>query len=114
MRISDWSSDVCSSDLRGRSATRRRSCLDYHGPGHLRMDRAGVGERSRTAERERELLAGIHDAASERSAAGRQCVRGRGVVATRNLAPHKIGRASGRERVSQYVELSVVAEYSKK
>src|SRR3546814_19634191 len=69
MRISDWSSDVCSSDLEGRAdggAVHFRQAFDAHAQ-HL-----GLG-------------GGVLDAAIE------------------------IGRASCRERVCQYVSISVVA-----
>src|SRR3546814_16750103 len=73
MRISDWSSDVCSSDLSGR-------CRD-----------AADGE-SRRLRRDR--------AAPARLAARR--------------GGDQIGRASCRERVCQYVQISVVAVSLKK
>src|SRR3546814_11221720 len=38
MRISDWSSDVCSSDLEGRRTTKRSRCLDMR---EIRMDFEG-------------------------------------------------------------------------
>src|SRR3546814_12105320 len=76
MRISDWSSDVCSSDLgfpdHGRHAVRclawrhRARCADHFGAHHQRQ------------------------------------------------TAHEIGRASCRERVCQYVSISVVAVSLKK
>src|SRR3546814_4678080 len=35
MRISDWSSDVCSSDLAGRCRTSHRACFQYAGVGGI-------------------------------------------------------------------------------
>src|SRR3546814_16441092 len=80
MRISDWSSDVCSSDL---------------GPGEIERDAAAFAP----ARDPREHIAGaeadIEDAP-------------RAVADTTRPAP-AIGRASCWERVCQYVEISVVA-----
>src|SRR3546814_12887245 len=76
MRISDWSSDVCSSDL---SARWRRALARASPP---RADRPARGRRCRAA------------APRRRSA--------------------EIGRASCRERVCQYVSISVVAVSLKK
>src|SRR3546814_16790173 len=39
MRISDWSSDVCSSDLAGRSSSVRRNEQDDGGPGCTHFQR---------------------------------------------------------------------------
>src|SRR3546814_6206309 len=77
MRISDWSSDVCSSDLRRRA----RRCelvpaLRREGLGDI----GGIG----TERTELVMLARI-------------------VIKTPADAPDAIGRASGRERVCQYV-----------
>src|SRR3546814_13602791 len=95
MRISDWSSDVCSSDL----AADREDRLDARVPalagraaGRVALDDEdlallGVG---RLAVRE---LAG-QTAAAEQTLAG---------------AGQESGRASCRERVCQYVSISVVA-----
>src|SRR3546814_14415365 len=103
MRISDWSSDVCSSDLRGaETAIDRRDLVG--------MDRdpaskaiaaraAAIGlEPCRVAEIGVERVDGSNPR------------RGRGIEAER--AP--IGRASGRERVCQYVSISGVAGSLKK
>src|SRR3546814_9850935 len=40
MRISDWSSDVCSSDLLARVARLRAAAREHHGPGHVIGDAA--------------------------------------------------------------------------
>src|SRR3546814_12431470 len=97
MRISDWSSDVCSSDLCRRWAT-RRCCrkICRSAPGRDRHD----------------------------SRSGHAQVRSYACFATtsqllKGVRPHsgsivKIGRASCRERVCQYVYISVVAVSLKK
>src|SRR3546814_12945327 len=83
MRISDWSSDVCSSDL-------PCLCRAWHGP------------RGRDARG----CAGRADRHMGRAAACRS-------EKTRIILTHtnaeEIGRASCRERVCQYVSISVVA-----
>src|SRR3546814_1860091 len=74
MRISDWSSDVCSSDLRLmelRYAHRDCHCRDYHGD----ADEVAHSEETYCP-----------------------AMRGRST-----LQPAEIGRASCRERVCQYV-----------
>src|SRR3546814_16179898 len=84
MRISDWSSDVCSSDLlAGRIAAPA-----------LRLERADqpVGELER-------IVLDVDQGQARHEA--------------RNLQ-HEIGRASCRERVCQYVSISVVAVSLKK
>src|SRR3546814_8535070 len=80
MRISDWSSDVCSSDLHGYGTAGRpgrHPCRDFPAPGPVLPGLAAL------------VLAALSYALS-------------GHVAT---APPRwqIGRASGRERVCQYV-----------
>src|SRR3546814_5273371 len=83
MRISDWSSDVCSSDLQGlRRAEARRGDVErlQHVQDLDGVDAAGAGRR-----RADHLDAAI--AAAHRLA----------------LDQAKIGRASCRERVCQYV-----------
>src|SRR3546814_19341174 len=87
MRISDWSSDVCSSDLLGQEV-------------YIALTKADTG---------RGIVAGVSVAfiaiiADRLIAAGAQRAR-------RRLA---IGSASCRERVCQYVSISVVAVSLKK
>src|SRR3546814_16259928 len=75
MRISDWSSDVCSSDLLGKRLGE-----------HIVHFAESLAERTR----------GIADL-------------GNGIAAILEAAAgREIGRASCRERVSQYVEIPVV------
>src|SRR3546814_14422041 len=103
MRISDWSSDVCSSDLRteylaeDRRTAGRRACPGFEEhraaafPGH----ESGMA----TIERATSLAGPIL------------------VAPTAERAEHRkrqIGRASGRERVWQYVENTVCAAALKK
>src|SRR3546814_18722419 len=86
MRISDWSSDVCSSDLR-----------ELRGPGQ----QGGRAFERRDAEH----CTTVRYAISRRRTARSSCARRRGA---------EIGRASCRERVCQYVLISVVAVTLKK
>src|SRR3546814_20909833 len=97
MRISDWSSDVCSSDLKiTRSERSRTMCGTYNplffrggGWGWCRTERVGGGALS------------IRYAVPGKS----------GILASdQNFGRFaKIGRASCGERGCQYVEISVVA-----
>src|SRR3546814_16676134 len=96
MRISDWSSDVCSSDLSlypARSPQRRRArgaqSRQSDVPGDPRAE--GCGARGGRAHRCR--ARSVHQPRPRRA---------------------DIGRASCRERVCQYVSISVVAVSVKK
>src|SRR3546814_13664319 len=109
MRISDWSSDVCSSDLRDlreqlvadRVAQRVVDRLeaveveDHQRAARLRLDRM--------AERAAEILGEVEPVGQ----AGE-------IVEARHAGDLQIGRASGRERVCQCVYISVVAVSQKK
>src|SRR3546814_14232233 len=96
MRISDWSSDVCSSDLVGRRPGDRLDARRLPDPGprpHLRVEVGGL------------------------DVALLDLGRGDGVVGDvggADLGAGEIGRASCRERVCQYVWISVVAVSLKK
>src|SRR3546814_20123722 len=104
MRISDWSSDVCSSDL--EIAVPAAHCIGtrhHHGP-VIGMDAGQPG------------LAGDRGAVVR---AAPQFVHPRikgGFVGVEVVGPDadEIGRASCRERVCQYVYISVVAVALKK
>src|SRR3546814_17770627 len=100
MRISDWSSDVCSSDLGGA----RGEPVDGGGD---RSARGGAGRGSGARRRRRRIVPPQEDAeegAEEGAAAGRAAeAGGRG-----RSRSEQIGRASCRERVCQYVSISVV------
>src|SRR3546814_14472261 len=90
MRISDWSSDVCSADLESpvQSSKRRK---------RKKVEKAGLRKASKS--RKKDLKAILK-------------------AADRYTLPEKIndeiGRASCRERVCQYVSISVVAVTLKK
>src|SRR3546814_3924717 len=87
MRISDWSSDVCSSDLVARDRRDRRT----------RVRRPDCVERFRP--RRLDKLAVLADIGAVKAAAD-QAVD---MVARLVARPFQIGRASCRERVCQYV-----------
>src|SRR3546814_18777546 len=84
MRISDWSSDVCSSDL----------AAQFRDGG----DRGDAGDRASAQAARRLPGSGEARGADDRGWARRR---------------RPIGRASCRERVCQYVSISVVAVYLK-
>src|SRR3546814_18803140 len=101
MRISDWSSDVCSSDLIGfvmQSVDRAAVVVVAHTALETRV-RAGARIVHRLAQRfDRERFRRQRET---RHAGGAQPPLTGGTTET--------GRASCRERVCQYVEISVVA-----
>src|SRR3546814_14062152 len=103
MRISDWSSDVCSSDLHTVFTTRATGSLAgsqirhdawRHEPDHA------LGER----DVESASLSGCSPPVQRRQ-------NGHGSITPRQ---HEIGRASCRERVCPYVEILVVSVSLKK
>src|SRR3546814_12106716 len=102
MRISDWSSDVCSSDLHGVIEYRRHGAIEP--PDRLEPEWIAAEQSNSTIilgqdavlKLLRCIQPGIHPEAEM----------------TRYL--HQIGRASCRERVCQYGEISVVAVSLKK
>src|SRR3546814_19779685 len=107
MRISDWSSDVCSSDLVAAPARDD--------------DRRGIGAGT-IAQRDREMRrVGEDDGRLGHRLARRSAQNLVRALALRllefggavGLAHLEIGRASCRERVCQYGEISVVAVYLK-
>src|SRR3546814_1611832 len=88
MRISDWSSDVCSSDL--------CSARSQHGPGRCRQRRAaarGAAPPDRSCRLFLLHLGPLEDRDEEAV----------GAVARRRQGEKEIGRASCRERVCKYV-----------
>src|SRR3546814_15549652 len=103
MRISDWSSDVCSSDLEiGDDLVEPLACRVHIGAGthdHLDHEDAELRERLVVgADLDRELFL-AHELIGE----------------TRRIEPtEQIGRATCRERVCQYVWSSGVAGSLKK
>src|SRR3546814_10327990 len=88
MRISDWSSDVCSSDLIGETTTNAGLAFVTGGAGIA----ISVGGTSRT------LRLALRDkTAAQLEKEGRQ------LLASMGVPGGKIGRASCRARVCQYV-----------
>src|SRR3546814_18490705 len=104
MRISDWSSDVCSSDLAGF----RRAALPCGDEGIVAGEQGVEEERDRAAARTRyvDRAGGARQPKRIDEQSGMRAVgeRGRG----RSEADAQIGRASCRERVCQSVSISVV------
>src|SRR3546814_13135323 len=102
MRISDWSSDVCSSDLNTACNTddkgiHIRGCFEklYRGFGFGFGKRCGGGGAQSQAFEQELVLRGL------RVAGGKQPVAIENRIGARHKA--QIGRASCRERVCQYV-----------
>src|SRR3546814_11539068 len=104
MRISDWSSDVCSSDLRGHVRDFLQQVHVLGVPGELEV--ADHGREWRAAEGAVLLLVDFLEQL--------RLVEVRGVLEVLDQFLLEIGRASCRERVCQYVEISVVAVALKK
>src|SRR3546814_14102833 len=98
MRISDWSSDVCSSDLSVGEAAEGLARL-RHLARRERRDRIGEAGQRRGDAADPLRVAGVAHAQ------GKSCSRSDRICAV----GIEIGRASCRERVCQYVEISVVA-----
>src|SRR3546814_16423790 len=109
MRISDWSSDVCSSDLRRLKGEER---LRLH-----RLQRRDALEAGEEDRGNRLVAMDVHrpvDAAFIHRIPHAQHL---GAALRRRIVPfavEEIGRASCRERVCQYVLISVVAVALKK
>src|SRR3546814_14515975 len=102
MRISDWSSDVCSSDLLGAGLAHRSGDAD-----HLALHPRARGPAKRLQRRRavRHQHMGLGDGLADD--------RARRALAER-LVDEEIGRPSCRERMCQYVSISVVAVSLKK
>src|SRR3546814_17801321 len=104
MRISDWSSDVCSSDLLEPSAgTGLLAILAEIAGGSLILNEL--------AETRADLLSHLFPAISVTRFDAAQI---HDHLDPANVPTVEIGRASCRERVCQYVEISVVAGSLKK
>src|SRR3546814_19165520 len=100
MRISDWSSDVCSSDL-GVGVGLSSLCM-ADGPHPLRLgQQAGKSRCPPLKGRANSSVDPVGHPLRRHDRARGDAV-GDGAIA-------EIGRASGRERVCQYVSISVVA-----
>src|SRR3546814_18197278 len=98
MRISDWSSDVCSSDLLRRQPDHRKHLGEHLLPAHGDAVHLYQAPLAPCRPRRCALLLGRIAAAAEVARALRRHPRGR-----------QLGRASRRERVCPYVSISVVA-----
>src|SRR3546814_19358673 len=97
MRISDWSSDVCSSDLNGGNLGLLQH--DFRQPDPIRVLRALPGQ----------MLSAMHflptrDGCGKAAYIGIAVQQGQNLVlrVTDQRAEREIGRASCRERVCQY------------
>src|SRR3546814_17257834 len=114
MRISDWSSDVCSSDLltglgldaeTAGDANQGQRCLGTR-TGDLECGGAsGLGQRP--VRQERATPRGDRVAATTGDHLGREATNWPALLVEQTGL--EIGRASCRERVCQYVSISVVA-----
>src|SRR3546814_20754826 len=113
MRISDWSSDVCSSDLDGVAAERPQLPRD-------RIEQLPVvaARKVRAADRtleqhvadDRQLRRRVvEDDMARRVTRTMDDIEGQVADRHRIAVVQQIGRAAGRERVGQYVSISVVA-----
>src|SRR3546814_1939629 len=112
MRISDWSSDVCSSDLHWPDIERVIGAIRHRTvtPSLILKKLSAYRQQNSLAAALREIgriertlftLRWFEDPALRRTV-------------TAELNKGEIGRASGRERVGQYVEVSVGADTLKK
>src|SRR3546814_14943303 len=105
MRISDWSSDVCSSDLELEHADRQRAEV-------FAQQRFARGD---VESREAQLQVAPGDAPPPAQQRTQQRAQWRAQRALpRPWQPCEIGRASCRERVCQYGYITVVAVSLKK
>src|SRR3546814_11937593 len=103
MRISDWSSDVCSSDLAGgagggggrRLSPQMGRAADPVGRAETRRRDERGGDRRLPQRQGRQMVASRRGGVRRRTAAHR--------YGQDFEAPDQIGRASCRERVCQYV-----------
>src|SRR3546814_20010742 len=110
MRISDWSSDVCSSDLHPGEGLRALLPDDAASEGDgWRFTMPGGGIETLLS-RLIDAGHGISGLSIERPSLHDAFVR----IVGRDALADEIGRASWRERVWQYVEISVVAVSLKK
>src|SRR3546814_19344903 len=106
MRISDWSSDVCSSDL-----------CDSAQKVHVGARRVPVDRHHRHLSQDQRICRADGGTGADKSLAGAMgalCLLLRLLLLDVPDAREEIGRASCRERVCQDVLISVVAVYLKK
>src|SRR3546814_3309996 len=97
MRISDWSSDVCSSDLPVRSVVSQRKPQERQGTMTEAKDGYGIGARLVRKEDAR-FLRGRGTYVADVRQPGMM-----DVAFVRSPVAHELGRASWRGRVGQYV-----------
>src|SRR3546814_5919170 len=104
MRISDWSSDVCSSDLAGQSYWRRITDvnsasvgIEIVNPGHE------LGYRPFPEAQMAALLPLLSEIVGRHGVTPANVVGHSDIAPARKVDPGEIGRASCRERVCQYV-----------
>src|SRR3546814_14627691 len=113
MRISDWSSDVCSSDLRDRADDRQVEIAEMRRKERIAEQPGRHPRGGRTQQPGADPLHRLHGEAHFDRARSAGHIehddRDRGGHARGKAAPRKTGRAAWRERVCQYVKLSVVA-----
>src|SRR3546814_16609262 len=102
MRISDWSSDVCSSDLEARIAVAFAGLSGTAGAGDMRLDGQSLSGEMR----------GAMDVAGATHILVVEADGGMAIVAA-DAPGVGIGRAACRERVGPYVWFSVVAGFIK-
>src|SRR3546814_21008038 len=109
MRISDWSSDVCSSDLAEVEAVERGSLARGFeqpfenfraGPGPMPFDQSGRGV-SAVADGDRDAL--VPPPLGAGPVDGGDALKAVPEIGRVHEGRAQIGRASGRERVVQYV-----------
>src|SRR3546814_17388172 len=106
MRISDWSSDVCSSDLRLSASVMLGGIVQEDGRyGNSTLGNFWIGAPIASDTVGVQIYGGLNDRAEDdiffpnSFTSGANRVRDRNITATLS----EIGRASGRERVCQYV-----------
>src|SRR3546814_11932043 len=105
MRISDWSSDVCSSDLGGFEGCRQMADGEHLPEVRLRIGQLLRDRRpGRVSRADPRVVPGLRSASENLVHQSAQFAK----MGERNS---QIGRASCRERVCHYVSISVVAEY---
>src|SRR3546814_6313892 len=93
MRISDWSSDVCSSDLAGEVGRRPRGAAPQDGAVPDRRSLVGIEAPAQ----------GRVDAVGAEEQGARNLAARRVALLVDKGSDDEIGRASGRERVCPYV-----------
>src|SRR3546814_12602310 len=113
MRISDWSSDVCSSDLiRGRKVEDAMNILAFSKKAMAVDVRKVLASAIANAENNQNL--DVDTLVISEASVGKSLTMKRFHARGRGKSTRKIGRASCRERVCQYVLISVVAVQLKK